>query len=83
MKTVMLGWEFPPFISGGLGTACYGLTKAMGRMGTEIVFLLPRMNPIRFAGGAESVDVLECGCGRSALDCVPMAVTDPVNADGV
>jgi glycogen(starch) synthase len=60
MKTVMLGWEFPPFISGGLGTACYGLTKAMGRMGTEIVFLLPRMNPIRFAGGAESVDVLEC-----------------------
>ncbi len=61
VKTVMLGWEFPPFISGGLGTACYGLTKAMGRMGTEIVFLLPRMNPIRIAGGAEeSVDVLEC-----------------------
>ncbi len=61
VKTVMLGWEFPPFISGGLGTACYGLTKAMGRMGTEIVFLLPRMNPIRISGGAEeSVDVLEC-----------------------
>jgi glycogen(starch) synthase len=61
MKTVMLGWEFPPFISGGLGTACYGLTKAMGRAGTEIVFLLPRMNPIRFSGsGEESVDILEC-----------------------
>jgi glycogen(starch) synthase len=61
MKTVMLGWEFPPFISGGLGTACYGLTKAMGRAGTEIVFLLPRMSPIRFSGsGEESVDILEC-----------------------
>ena len=42
MKVFMLGWEFPPFISGGLGTACYGLTKAIGRLGTEIVFVLPR-----------------------------------------
>ena len=41
MKTFMLGWEFPPFISGGLGTACYGLTKAMSQLGTEIAFVLP------------------------------------------
>jgi glycosyltransferase involved in cell wall biosynthesis len=41
MKTFMLGWEFPPFISGGLGTACYGLTKAMDRLGVNIVFVLP------------------------------------------
>jgi glycosyltransferase involved in cell wall biosynthesis len=38
----MLGWEFPPFISGGLGTACYGLTKAMSSLGTDIMFVLPR-----------------------------------------
>jgi glycosyltransferase involved in cell wall biosynthesis len=38
----MLGWEFPPFISGGLGTACYGLTKAMSGIGTDIMFVLPR-----------------------------------------
>jgi len=38
----MLGWEFPPFISGGLGTACYGLTRAMSALGTDILFLLPR-----------------------------------------
>src|SRR3989339_1814893 len=42
MKTFMLGWEFPPLISGGLGTACYGLTKAMGKLGTDIVFVLPK-----------------------------------------
>jgi glycosyltransferase involved in cell wall biosynthesis len=42
MKVFMLGWEFPPFISGGLGTACYGLTKAMSSLGTEIVFVLPK-----------------------------------------
>ncbi|MFA7238171.1 MAG: glycosyltransferase [Phycisphaeraceae bacterium] len=42
MRVLMLGWEFPPFISGGLGTACYGLTKAMSRMGTEVLFVLPK-----------------------------------------
>ncbi len=42
MKVLMLGWEFPPFISGGLGTACYGLTRAMSAMGVEILFVLPR-----------------------------------------
>ena len=42
MKTFMLGWEFPPFISGGLGTACLGLTKAMDQMGMKVTFVLPR-----------------------------------------
>ncbi len=42
MKVLMLGWEFPPFISGGLGTACYGLTRALSQMGTEVVFVLPK-----------------------------------------
>ncbi len=40
MKVFMLGWEFPPFISGGLGTACYGLTKSMSNLGTGIVLVL-------------------------------------------
>jgi glycosyltransferase involved in cell wall biosynthesis len=39
----MLGWEFPPFISGGLGTACYGLTKAMDKLGMQVTFVLPKM----------------------------------------
>jgi glycogen(starch) synthase len=42
MKVFMLGWEFPPFISGGLGTACYGLTRGLDRHGVEVVFVLPR-----------------------------------------
>jgi len=42
MRVFMLGWEFPPFISGGLGTACYGLTKAMSSLGTDVMFVLPR-----------------------------------------
>lgn len=42
MRVLMLGWEFPPFISGGLGTACYGLTKALSYAGTDVTFVLPR-----------------------------------------
>jgi len=42
MRVLMLGWEFPPFISGGLGTACYGLTRAMSEEGVEVTFVLPR-----------------------------------------
>ena len=42
LRVFMLGWEFPPFISGGLGTACYGLTKAMSAAGTDVIFVLPR-----------------------------------------
>jgi glycogen(starch) synthase len=49
MRIFMLGWEFPPFISGGLGTACYGLTKALDQMGMEITFVLPTMVQSRYA----------------------------------
>jgi glycogen(starch) synthase len=42
MRVFMLGWEFPPFISGGLGTACFGLTRALDNLGTEVLFVLPR-----------------------------------------
>ncbi len=42
MRILMLGWEFPPFIAGGLGTACYGLTRALDRLGHHVIFVLPR-----------------------------------------
>jgi glycosyltransferase involved in cell wall biosynthesis len=38
----MFGWEFPPHISGGLGTASYGLTKGLAKSGVEILFVMPK-----------------------------------------
>lgn len=38
----MFGWEFPPYNSGGLGTACFGLTRALAKRGAKITFVLPR-----------------------------------------
>lgn len=49
MRILMLGWEFPPYISGGLGTACEGLTRGLSQRGAEIAFVLPR--PIAETGG--------------------------------
>ena len=43
MKALMFGWEFPPHILGGLGTASYGLTKGMSLQNDmEITFVLPK-----------------------------------------
>ena len=39
----MFGWEFPPYISGGLGTACYGMTHALAQLGVKVIFVLPHV----------------------------------------
>jgi glycosyltransferase involved in cell wall biosynthesis len=41
MNILMLGWELPPHNSGGLGVACYHLSKALARSGTSIDFVVP------------------------------------------
>lgn len=41
MKVLMFGWEFPPHIAGGLGTACYGMVKGLARHGVEVLFVMP------------------------------------------
>jgi len=43
MRVLMFGWEFPPHISGGLGTASYGLTKGMTTLDDlEVIFVVPK-----------------------------------------
>ncbi|MCX6305590.1 MAG: glycosyltransferase family 4 protein [Bacteroidetes bacterium] len=50
MRVLMFGWEFPPHITGGLGTACFGLTKGLVKHGVEVIFVVPK------AYGDESKD---------------------------
>lgn len=38
----MFGWEFPPHISGGLGTACFGLAKSLAALNVEVIFVVPK-----------------------------------------
>ncbi len=42
MKVLMFGWEFPPHITGGLGTACFGLTKGLVKHDLDIIFVVPK-----------------------------------------
>lgn len=53
MRVLMFGWEFPPHISGGLGTASYGLTKGMATLDNmEVLFVVPK------AWGDESQEIV-------------------------
>ena len=42
MRVLLFGWEFPPHIAGGLGTACYGMTRGLARNDVEVIFVMPR-----------------------------------------
>ncbi len=68
MRPLMFGWEFPPHILGGLGTASYGLTRGMAEQeDMHITFVLPRpwgdedQSFLRIIG-ANSVPVPGRGC---------------------
>jgi glycosyltransferase involved in cell wall biosynthesis len=95
MRVFMLGWEFPPFISGGLGTACYGLTKAMSGIGTDILFVLPRPVSTPFSTHVKLVSPrpgspLESPSTEFRLDefervtfrTIPSQMTDPYRRPG-
>lgn len=68
MKALMFGWEFPPHILGGLGTASYGLTRGMAQQSDlEIAFVMPKpwgdedQSFLRIIG-ANSIPVPGRGC---------------------
>ena len=44
IRVLMLGWEYPPLITGGLGTACEGLTKALALQNIEVTFVMPSIS---------------------------------------
>lgn len=64
LRVFMLGWEFPPFISGGLGTACYGLTKAMSQLGVQVTFVLPKLVSSEFTTHVKLLTPQACLSGN-------------------
>jgi glycosyltransferase involved in cell wall biosynthesis len=71
MKVLMFGWEFPPHIAGGLGTACYGIVKGLAYNGVETLFVMPS------ASGDEDQSVAKI---INASD-VPVAVSSSLDVD--
>lgn len=63
MKVLMFGWEFPPHISGGLGTACYGLTKGLTSFDDiDLTFVVPKVY-----GNEDKVDMRLIGASDVEL----------------
>ena len=64
MRVLMFGWEFPPHISGGLGTACYGLTRGMSVVpDLDILFVVPKAH-----GDEDQTRIRLMGAGDVTLD---------------
>ena len=56
MKVLMLGWEYPPQIAGGLGIACEGLTKALAHHSLDLTFVVPKLYGKEKAGHMNLID---------------------------
>lgn len=62
MRVLMLGWEYPPHLAGGLGTACKGIVDGLAAHAVELTFVVPRLHGDEDPSGATLV-----GC-QSAAD---------------
>ena len=51
LRVLMLGWEYPPRIAGGLGKASQGIARALAQTGVEVLFVLPRYDRVLQAHG--------------------------------
>lgn len=50
MKVLTFGWDYPPKRNGGLGVACFGLTRELINEGVEVIYVLPRRQPVEGCG---------------------------------
>ena len=71
MKVLMFGWEFPPHIAGGLGTACYGIVKGLAYNGVETMFVMPSASGDEDKSAADIINASD----------VPVEITDTMNVD--
>lgn len=65
MRVLTFGWDFPPSRNGGLGVACFGLTRELVEDGIEVIFVLPKKQDVMgnlrfvFADQARKIKVRE------------------------
>ncbi|MGD8373903.1 MAG: glycosyltransferase family 4 protein [Candidatus Woesebacteria bacterium] len=80
MKILMLGWELPPYNTGGLGVACFELCKALSTRGVEIDFVVPYQDDHNQIDFMNVVPALSCAHGqlcRSGLENVYNTKLEP------
>ena len=60
MYVAMLGWEYPPFKVGGLGTHCYGLTRSLADKNVKVDFYMPKTKH-KFDNDKDNLAIIEVG----------------------
>lgn len=71
MRVLMFGWEFPPHIAGGLGTACYGIVKGLAHNGVQTMFVMPSASGDEDRSAADIINASE----------IPVEVSSAMNVD--
>ena len=71
MRVLMFGWEFPPHIAGGLGTACYGIVKGLAHNGVQTMFVMPSASGDADRSAADIINASE----------IPVDVSSTMNVD--
>lgn len=71
MRVLMFGWEFPPHIAGGLGTACYGIVKSLAHNGVQTMFVMPSASGDEDRSAADIINASE----------IPVDVSSTMNVD--
>lgn len=71
MRVLMFGWEFPPHIAGGLGTACYGIVKGLAHKGVQTMFVMPSASGDEDRSAADIINASE----------IPVDVSSTMNVD--
>ena len=56
VRVLMFGWEFPPHISGGLGTACLGIAQGLAKNDVEVLFVMPKASGDEDASAAKIIN---------------------------
>jgi glycosyltransferase involved in cell wall biosynthesis len=78
LSVLMFGWEFPPYNSGGLGTACEGLTRALSDKEVKTIFVLPK----KVGVNADFVDFRFANLQNVKFEAVPGLLYPYVTAEG-
>lgn len=73
MKVLMFGWEFPPHITGGLGTACYGLTKALtAYKDLKVTFVVPKAFGDEDKSVVDIINAEDIGVDKKTIERKPL-----------
>lgn len=81
MKVLMLGWEFPPHISGGLGTACAGITKALAQQNVNVLFVVPRLHGDEISDKTTLINASEIPVRRRKIEIITKVPPVPTGAE--